>query len=328
MTFSNKDQLCQYLISGYVHLSKKDYSFFHNIIVQTKDNKPITSNQNNLFNKLLHKYKRQLTRLDHNIDNLVELEWRLGVIESRKEFLQAKISILENNLILKSPFNNQFIQNFRKIDLNPFNWNPKEKYYVAKCSTYALKIAHTYTNKFYKDVVYCERVQFLLNQLGIYNDQKCWTPTLVKTNDNYFIYGMNSSLYNHIKNIELNDDPITLFLLSQYGVSIHETVTKQKKLLDFAGSYNVTFDLNELDDIINMLTLLKVTHVFTARVVVYNKTISNEIKLKCLEKGITCSSIGDKINNEGVLLTTHSFDTHHDNFSKIIHLKNSRPVII
>lgn len=328
MTFSDKDQLCQYLVSGYVHLSKKDYSFFHNVIVQTKDTKPVTSNQNNLFNKLLHKYKRQLTRLNHNVDNLVELEWRSGVVESKKEFLQAKIYVLGNDLIIKSPFNSQFVQQFRRVILNPFIWDTKEKFYIAELSTYSLKTAYIYVTKYYKDVVFCPTVQKLLDQTVPYNDAKYWTPTLVKTNNNFFIYSTNSILNQHIQDIVLNDDPNTLFLLSQYGVSVDTSVTQDNETLNFAGTYKVSCDLDDLDAIVDMLHLLKVTHVFTARDVVYNKSVSNEIKTKLLSKGITCSPISNNTNATGVFITTSSYESINGDFQKIIRLTNSRPILI
>ena len=308
MNFSDKDQLTQYLIAGHIHLSKKDYSFFHNILVQVKDNKPVTSNQNNLFNKLLHKYKRQLTKLNHNIDNLVPIEWKLGIVESKKEFLQAKIYIVDKNIIIKAPFNSQFVQNFRRIILNPFIWNSKDRYHVAELSTYSLKIAYNCVTKYYKDIDFCPKVQNLLDQTKNYNEIKYWAPTLVKSNNNFFIYSTNSILHDHIENIVLDDDPNTLFQLSQYGVSVDISVTKNNEMLNFAGTYKVSCDLDDLDAVIDTLHLLKVTHVFTARDVVYNKTVSNEIKVKLLAKGITCSPISSKTNKTGVFITTSSYE--------------------
>ena len=328
MKFSNKDQLTTYMISGHLHLSKKDYGFFNNIIFQIQKDKQVTTNQNKLFDKLLVKYKRQLTKLEHDVNELVSLEWKLGIIESKKEFLEARIFIQNDKIMIRSPFNTHFIQNFKRVDMNPFEWDPMYKFYKADLSTYSLKLAYSYVNKYYKDVVYCDKVINILDALSIYSPDLYWKPTLVKQGNQFYIYGINKSLYDCISHIELNDDPKTLFNLSMYGIDISPSITESDPVKHFASNHKLSYELDSLDEIIKMLKLLEVEHVFTSRDVLYNKKIINEIKLKLLEEGITCSPLGTMSNKNSVIFTSNSAVSLSKKISKIIHLKNSRPINI
>lgn len=324
-----KEQVVSYMIAGHVHLSKKDYGFFSNINNISKGNNPITSNQDKLFNKLLVKYKKQLSKLNINIETIQNLPWKVGVIESKQEFLEAKLSIKDNNIIIKAPFNTKFIQNFRNVPLNTFEWDKIKKCYTAPFRTYNLKIATETITKFYTDVNYCEEIIKILTELKEYESVRYWEPTLVKQNNNLYIYGLNEHVYENIKNLELTDDPKTLFVLSQYGIKIDDTVTGANQILKFAGNFDVKIDLEYFDFLCTILHELEVDHVFTTREIIYNKNISNEIKLKLLNYGISCRNLNTSINtNNAVLLKTSSsnYISHHSNICKIITLTNSRPI--
>lgn len=328
MKFSNKDQLTTYMIAGHLHLSKKDYGFFNNIIFQIQKDKQVTTNQNKLFDKLLVKYKRQLTKLEHDVNELVSLEWKLGIIESKKEFLEARIFIQNDKIMIRSPFNTHFIQNFKRVDMNPFEWDPLYKFYKADLSTYSLKLAYSYVNKYYKDVVYCNEVKNILEELTGYHHNLYWQPTLVKQGNQFYIYGINNSLYDSISHIELNDDPKTLFALSRYGINVSSDITENDPVKHFASNLKLSYELDSLDEIIKMLKLLEVEHVFTSRDLVYNKKIRYEIQVKLLQEGITCSPQSSKNNENSILFTSNSAASFTKKISKIVHLKNSRPITI
>jgi hypothetical protein len=218
------------------------------------------------------------------------------------------------------------VQNFRRVILNPFTWDVKNKYYSAEYSTYNLKIAITYVAEYYKEYVLCDYLQELVDNVSQYQG-KYWNPTLVKIHNRFYVICTNESLFDSISDIELNDEPGTLYKLSSYGIAIDESVTNDNELLSFSGSYKVTYDLQDLDKIVEMLSVLKVENVFTPRDLVYTRDISNEIKTKLLAKGITCKTTKSE-TDEGVLLVTTSHFCMMKSPSKIIHIKNSRPIHI
>jgi hypothetical protein len=329
--FNSKDQLAHYMISGQVHLSKKDYGFFNNIRTIVHDNKPVTSNQNKLFDKLLLKYQRQLQKLNHNINELISLSWKVEVLESKQEYLNAYISIDDNIITLRSPFNSKFIQQFRRVPLNNFVWDKVKKFYTSPFSTYQLKIAIDTVSQCYENVLYCDNVQSILREVKEYKDIKYWQPTLVKINNNFYIVATNNSLNDSIKHIELNDDPKTFYLLSQYGITVDSNLltNKYKK---FASEYVTEVDSVDLSLLGDYLYKLNVECVFTARDIVYNKELSNDLKKILLVKNIICKPTKEsKITDNSVLLVTNSSWTTISNkghYNKIIYFTNSRPIKI
>jgi hypothetical protein len=326
---TSKDQLAHYMINGHLHLSKKDYGFFNNIKSIVHDNKPVTSNQNKLFDKLLTKYQRQLHKLNFNVKELTSLPWKVEVLESKQEYLDAYISIDNDIITIRSPFNNKFIQLFRKIALNEFVWDKVKRIYTAPLSTYQLRIAIDAITTCYEDVVYCDNVKSILNEVEEYNNIKYWQPTLVKINNNFYIVATNSSLNDSIKHIELNDDPKTFYLLSQYGVIVHKDLLTDK-YKKFSAEYITQIDTTDLHCLSDYLYQLNVECVFTSRDLVYSKELSNDLKLSLLDKGIICKPAKelDHTNNSVLLKTNSSWTTISNlkKYDKIIHLTNSRPV--
>lgn len=323
-----KDDLLSFLIKGYVHLSKKDYGFFSNLQYLIKDNQKITSNQAKLFDKLILKYQRQLKKNNLNVDILTKLSWVVPVVETSPEYLEAKISIIGDMIQIKSPFNSKFIQHFRKIYPNPFVWNKDNKAYEAEYSTFALKTAVSNVGKYYDNVKYCETTNQLLKDLQYYDTATYWNPTLVKSGNNFYIAAVNESLLNSISNICLDDTPLTLFTLSKYGIDIDESIIQEDKFKKFASQYEVIVDLEDVSTLALWLKNLKVDQVYTARDVIYNKTISNEVKTALLNQNLNLKSyITDIDAGVNVLIknTTYAY-MEIKNIDKIIHLTNSRTI--
>lgn len=326
MLFKNREHLLYYLLQGHAHLSKKDFGFFNNMQYIVKTNKRVTTNQHKLFDKLIVKYQRQLKKLGHNIQELLDLSWDVTVVDSAQEYLDASISIEDSQIQIRSPFNTRFVTKFRQVPDNNFVWNKDKKIYAAPYSTYSLKIAIGAVKEHFDTIKYSYDVQNLLSQVEGY-DGCNWEPTLKRVNGFYYISAINEPLYNAIKDVTLSDEPKTLFKLSHYGVKIDELICDDP-LKVFASSFHIDGDLNLFDTITEWLELLNVDHVFTAREIIYNKQISNEIKQTLLKHGITCSPAGSTDHKEGVLLKTSSTPPNCDmrKICKVIHLTNSRPV--
>lgn len=328
MLFEKREHLLYYMLQGHVHLSKKDYGFFNNLQYIVKNNKRVTSNQNRLYEKLIVKYQRQLKKLNHNLEDLLNLEWDVEIVDSSKEYLEAYVYIDNDEIHIRSPFNTHFVQGFRSADDNTFLWHKDKKEYIAKFDTHSLKLAVNMVNRYFDEVRFCDHINGIIEQLKVYQEGD-WNPTLRKVNGNYFISAINHYLNESIKDIPLNDDPKTLLALSKAGVIIDNSVCDDS-LKIFSSAYFVDGDLSTFDTISEWLALLNVEHVFTAREIIYNKQISNEIKQTLLKHGISCSPAGSTDHHEGVLLraTTSLPNCDMRNISKVIRLTNSRPVNI
>lgn len=323
-----KEQLINYMMAGHVHLSKKDYGFFNNLKYLVQDKRPVTSNQDKLLNKLLVKYKRQLTKLGYDTAVLEQIPWKNPIVESSLEYLVAKISI-ENDLIaIRSPFNTRFIQYLRNIKNNEFVWSKQDKAYKATYNTFNLKTAYFSVNKYYDTVRYCPKVQNLLDQIKEYSESMYWSPTLVKSGDNFYIFGINNSLYESIKDLPLNDEPKTLFALSHHGVKIHSSITKDDTFLRFASEYNNNVDLDQLHNLEHWIEELGFDMVFLGTEIIYNRQISAEVKNAI--KNVYVSRKEEDLDIYQNILYLHYRSNLakrvHKNIKKMIILSNSRPV--
>lgn len=340
MRLNYKEDLAKYLISGSLHLSKKDFGFFNNIKTQIQQNKPITTNQNNLFDKLLVKYKRQLLKEGYNLEYLLSLVWKVPVIKSEPEYLCANISTQNNKIIIRSPFNSKFISSIRQIKLQPYTWNKKEKFYEADCTTYNLKKGLECVNKYYKEVKYDSTISQTLDTLKQFINVKFWDPTLVKVGDKFYISCLNESLYDAIKDIECFDDPKVILKLSQYGITIDESVIQEDDLLNFASNYYATADIENIKELRIWLEALGYDLIFLGSNIIFNKTVTDDIKKELGDIPISRNTDDLDLYSNILYLNYNSYKHHnssylslnvkdlHKNITKVLTITNSRPVYV
>jgi hypothetical protein len=218
----------------------------------------------------------------------------------------------------------------RNVADNTFLWHKDKKLYVSEFSTNALYIAVNLVQKHFKDHVFSDEINDILEGLSVYENMT-WNPTLKKVDGRFYIVALNQSLYDAIADIELNDDPKTLMVLSNHGVVISDEVFDNDPFKIFAGNYFVEADLASLAQVSEWMKLLEVDHVFTANHMIYTKQITNDIKVHLLTDGITVSPAGSTDHKNGVLFkTTHTVPLRVNmrQISKIVHLVNSTPVDI
>lgn len=336
--FTTKDQLNAFLIRGDIHLSKKDYGFFNNLTVQLSNKKPVTSNQDKLFSKLLFKYKRQFNKLGHDVDILNNLLWSVEVVPSQAEYLSAKISIENDEIVIRCPYNTRFIQKFKNVSVNCFVWQKQNKCYTAAISTHNLKIAYHEINKHFTDIKYDPNVQNILDELDEYKNCTIWEPTLVKIGKCFYIYGLNESLNHATDYLILSDEPKTLLKLSQYGVKIHESIHQDDQFKKFASDFYAVVDIEQVDLLKDWVEILKFDCIYLGADIIFNKEISKNIKdaldsIPIIRNATEISLYTNvlyvnynsyKNNNPSFLLSDN--DQLNKNISKILTIKNSRPV--
>lgn len=326
-----REKLLVFFLSGQIHLSKKDYGFFSNLKYIISDNKHVTTNQNKLFEKLIVKYQRQLLKCNHDPKTLLDLKWQIPVVPTIQEYLDAKFYIENDELIIKAPFNPTFLQSFRKISNNPFIWDRNRKLYYAPYSTYALKIGYNSLKKFYENVKLMGEIEELVNTILSYTDT-FWNPTLKKIKDNFYILCANPYLLQNISDVTLDDDPKTLFKLSEYGVLTDKEITYDDPLKKFASEYFTEIDLINLGKFVEYLKALDIKYIKVQREILYNKSIFEEIKSLLNENGITITS-GEVPEGVRPAMIQHNkypelYLKDVKNICKFITVRNSREINI
>lgn len=337
MIFTSKEQLLYFMNKGEIKMSNQDASFFSTIYGLVYRNKQITSNQDQLFNKLLVKHKNQLKRKGLVASQLCELPWaKANIVASQEDFAKANIKLVDGVLYLRTPFNKKFVSELNGINSNPFLWSTGGRNYQAQFSTRALKIAVNTAQKHFKTIAFCPVLTELVKQVppitGVF-----WRPTLVKANTGYYIAGSNSVLIDKIQDIELKEDPITYFQLSKLGVNISNELIGEDKFAKFAANHynelsinsasNIDTPVQELGDWLNKLNINKVV---IGREPTYfkNRRIGYAIKRILAEKGIKCvTHIEHSINEETVMIHFIDYgESSTQNVVKRILIRESKPI--
>jgi hypothetical protein len=325
-----KEHLLHFFLQGKISLSQYDYKFMSNLQQMIHANHRITTNQVELFDKLVSKYRKQLIKTEFNVDTLKSLPWKTSVVQSTEEYTSAKVSLVGNELTIKLPFNKTFISEFRDIKYNTFEWNKDRKVYTAPFSTTALHVAATKLQKYFSVVRFCDTLQAILDQLKQYEDATVWDPTLVKVGNSYFIAACNPIIADVLSDVELNTEPKTLYTLSNAGVKVDPALLTEPKL-KFAHEYSTQVDLCDLTSLISWLQELDCKNVILGRGITLNKQVYNELTLKLNEANIYYRSLqGATLTKADVLIqpTSITIDRSFRDLGKIVTLSNSNPVVV
>ena len=264
-----------YFMKGHIQLSRYDEKFIENISSLST----VTTNQVILFHKLISKYRRQFFKHELFVEKLLELPWSVTVVESSPQYTDGHITIIDDVIYFRCPFNRNFIDEFRKVNLNSFVWNKVKRYYESPFNIYSLKILLGTAKRFFQNINYCDHTKSILEQLEPYKDVKYWQPTLIERNGNLFIAASNNALEDALGELKLSFDDTTLLTLSKYGVTIDEVFYKDNPKLKFICEYSTTIEQNDILKLIEWLLDIKCDMVILSGI---NST--NPIKKKFIEE--------------------------------------------
>ena len=332
------------LMLNHVSLSRYDQKFFYNLhLINVLSRKAITSNQAKLFTKVVKKYKKQLSTLQFDAEQLSEIPWTLPVIQSSPEFTHAQISIENNELILKCPFKQAFVQEFR--DHSVMVWDREKKLYNTEYGLYKLRIIINCVMKHYTEIKFCDTIQNIINEISIYDENQCWDPTLVKCNGRLYIANLNESLDKAITDIELNTSLNTLATLCSYGITVSHKLQKQLlseysvEDLYFAVTRQVTHEVSDIEGLAEKLEKIKCDYALHVSLMYAKEDIHDFAKIlaQYVDFPVETSNVrkitwSSKKYDMPVLLksmSSYSFAGSGSPYaSKVINLVNSNPIEI
>lgn len=327
----NKEQLLYFFLSGKISLSQYDYKFMTNLQTIIGNTQRITSNQAMLFDNLISKYKKQLTKTGYIKEELKKLPWNASLVESTVEYTGAFVSTIDGELQIRVPFNKAFIAKFREIPDNSFEWSKDSKVYRAPFSTTAFKIAHHTLPKYFSNVSYSNDLSAILDKLSYYYSATVWEPTLFDHNGYLFIAASNHVVHELLQDVELKLDMKTLYLLSQYGIKVDSKITDNRPELKFASEFITEVDLDDMAHAVQWLVDIGCANVTLGQGMAYGsgRTIRNQILSKLNEHYISSVVLDNYSGNNLVQIqnVTHIFGLA-PKITKCIILKNSRPIDI
>lgn len=326
----NKEQLLYFFLQGKISLSQYDYKFMANLQSMIQNKNRVTSNQATLFDNLISKYKKQLTKNGYDKDVLKGLPWKTLVVESTPEYTGALVSLDDNTLVIRVPFNKTFITAFRNIHNNTFDWDKDSKTYKAKFSTNALKIAYVTLPAFFNPVRYDENLSGVIGELEKYNEL-VWNPTLRNVNGKVIVGAVNNTLGTLLQDIEVSISTDTFFKMSRMGIDVDPTLYENNPELEFAAKPIYEIEITEVEQAIQWMEKLGCKDVIIGRGL---RNIINQEGLKTTIESYGMQAInhvnyGNTIPANAMLLQhTSGPDVRlfTNKLSKIVVLKDSRPV--
>ena len=328
---NNKEQLLYFFLNGKVSLSQYDYKFMANLQTMIQNKNRVTSNQATLFDNLISKYKKQLTKNGFDKDMLKSLPWKTEIVESTAEYTGAMVSLYGDDLVIKVPFSKQFISAFRQVKNNNFEWNKDSKVYRTPFDTVALKIATNELGKYFPTVRLDENLSKLINDIAAYNAE-VYNPTLYVINGNPMIIAINNVLGELTQNIELKIDSITLHKLSMMGINIDPSVYESNSRLEFASKRVYEIEMDQVETVISWMKNLGCDNVIVGRGL--RTHLSQEALYELINKygmkplgPMSFGKLPDGVNM--LIQHTSNIDVRSafaGQISKTVVLKDSRPI--
>jgi hypothetical protein len=333
-----KEHLLYFFLNKPLRLHYSDKKFFNNLTNIINNNNTITTGQALLFDKLIEKYETQLKQTNLSINQMVSLPWQAQVMETSKEHTSARLTLVNGILEIKVPMNNKFIRKFDDINDNPFIWEKNKKAYVAPFNTHSLKVAHSVLPKYFSQVVYCNQIKEIIDSVSHLSDSSLiWEPTLVNINNYYYVVAINEPLSTHIKNIELNNKPDTLFKLSKLGIKVHDNII-DNDLQKFAAEFITDVDINQASaSLVKWLVDLEVKQVLLGMGM--NPAFNKQLFLSLIENlqnsGIEWIRVNSNFTitstiKQPVLLQYHGNEnmkfSGSGSVAKCVFIKNSNPI--
>ncbi len=264
MNMKNKEQLLYFFLQGKISLSQYDYKFMANLQTMIQNQNRVTSNQADLFDKLISKYKKQLTKNGLVKEELKALPWKTMVVESTPEYTGASVRLVDDDIIIRVPFNKTFINQFRQVENNKFSWDGTEKVYRAKFNTLSLKVVSNTIPKYFQHVKYCDTLGTILDEINQYANL-VWNPTVFKFNGRLMLMACNDVLGSIISDNDLDITPSNLFKLTRMGIKIDPEVYGGNEKLKFASIDFYETDIDNYETIVSWMKNIGCDNVILGR---------------------------------------------------------------
>lgn len=330
LPITTNEHLAYFMQCGVLRLSRYDLKFLQNLITWTSQNKSLTTNQVQLFDKLVKKYSRQLLKQGITETKISQLGWDTKVIDSDPQYTEAFVCIDQDTILFRSPFSKKFLNKFSKLENNTYKWNKEEKVYRCTYSIHALKLLLNVAHEFYPVINYCDNTKQKVSELDSLKSNY-WNPTLVKVNNYYLIAATNQYIDNALRDIPLTSDPRCLSLLAWHGVTIDPAITNGDPFLQFCSKYITEADVKDIGLFADYLNDIGCKDILlhgpgSDRIREGFKKVNINIKSHLFSHEPTL-----EYNDHTVLVVTRTFITtsplmSRGKYMKVVHLKNSMPI--
>jgi hypothetical protein len=222
MDFKTLDDIATWMLTN-VRLSRYDQQFVNNISMYSYSHNRITTNQHNLFIRIIEKYNKQFHSKKIDVALIKQLPWHVPVVPSLPEYTNPTVYIEEGTIVIKAPYNKAYLKSLRESDLYKLQWDKENKQHLLPYSISNLKNVLSVTSDHFTLLECSDEIKELLNRLTVYDTAQFWNPTLVYRNDQFIVHAFNQRLNDAICDIQVNDLK-SLADLARCGIEMHDSV--------------------------------------------------------------------------------------------------------
>lgn len=329
-----KEHLLYFFMKGTIRLSEYDSRFLSNLLSIIDKKNKVTSNQADLFDKLVNKYARQLTKQGFHKDTLLSLVWKTEVVPSSDEYTGALVKLVDDELQIRVPFNKKFIQDFRKDIANSFIWDADLKIYRSPFNTSALKAAWYTLPKFFPSLTFSDNLHQLVADIksleGLF-----WQDIMLPVNGRVMFSSAYPILHELVDKIGYDITFDNLHRLSLLGVEIHGSLTANRPDLKFASEFHTEVDIDDFDQVIEYIKQLGDIQIYVARNLPQQSHLRDKFNSAFRNAGLDKEIVTFHktiFNSKPILHLSFSrksaerYNPLMDNVIKYVYIKNSHPV--
>jgi hypothetical protein len=303
---TTKEQVIHYLVHN-ISLGTYDKKFLNNIY---ETNKPLTTNQNELLDKIILRYSRQLAKNKLVAFDLTSLPWTRPLIISSPEFTEAMVYTEEDKLCIRTPYKKNYIQ-ILKDSKYPIIWDRDTRIWITDYCTETLKYVIEHTENNFAIVNYSKDIKNVIEELYEFEKYKYWNPTLVYLNDRYYLVAANEYVYDAVGSLLENVNLYVITKLARHGITIDNSILHNmnidEDMLTFAKETQPTL---EADNTLKLVAYLK--SIECEVVLVYNSTYFDNFLTKELNGFL------EENNIKVVVLERQASERNHNQVSTIV----------
>lgn len=331
---TTKEQLIHYLIS-HISLGTYDKKFLSNIY---ETNKPLTTNQNELLDKIVLRYTKQFAKKELVSSELISLPWTRPLVTSSPQYTEAHISTNDENICIRTPYKKDYILKL-KDSKYPIVWDREDRAWYTDYCAVTLKYVIEQTENYFSAVNYSEDIKVLIDYLAEFENCKYWDPTLTYINGRCYLVASNQHLHDAVYELLESITPHTLSKLVRCGIKIDDSVINNlphdKELVSFAIETQPTLESDDIVTLVEYLVKIECDLIVVSNSAYFSKFITTELSNMLVETNIRLMIVEryqvypiEEINkyNCTVFLTNNMRTDSITNIftDKIVHLVNSK----
>jgi len=303
-----------------VRLNRYDMKFMVNIAEKyINQNLPLSNGQNDLYEKIVHKYRKQLRKLKVNYRDILALPWTNGIIDPEVLNQKTFFRITDDNIMeMYFNFNKGHIDEVRALihdDENQhlnrgvtegsfgngqkynFNFTNTTKIWNGPFNVYLFKKLYDFVVS--HNIKVEDSVTEVVNALNATGSKADWTPSVRIVGDRLYVNHITESMLSKLDAIDPKDmSASNIERLAQFGLAPPDNYSGIAKYINGGtGKQEIKTvdDVTELEEYINTCnrkTVFNIPELDSPR---YEKSMPDVLKAfnKCLQSPDGMSMVDD-----------------------------------